>query len=53
MIAHGGVVTSSHQITEDKQCPALLVHGWVTSAQVMSRGIGQASRTMLPLSTQQ
>ena len=57
MVAHGRVVTSSHQITGVKQRRARLVLGWVTSAQVtlpaMCTGIGQASRIMPPLSTQQ
>ena len=57
ILAHGRVVTSSHQITEVKQRRARLVLGWVTAARVMlpaiCRGVGQASHITLPLSTQQ
>ena len=56
-VAHGRVVTSSHQITEVKQRRARLVLGWVTAARVtlpaMCRGVGQAFHIMPPLSTQQ
>ena len=57
MVAHGRVATSSHQLTEVKQCRARLVLGWVTAARVtllaMCRGVGQAFHIMPPLSTQQ
>ena len=53
MVAHGSVVTSSHQITEVKQHQAWLVLGWVAGARVMlpamCRGVGQASHIMWPL----
>ena len=57
VVAHGRMVTNSHQITEVKQRRAWLLLGWVTGARVMlpamCRGVGQASHIMLPLSTQQ
>ena len=57
MVAHGRMVTSSHQITEVKQRRTKLVLGWVTAARVtlpaMCRGVGQASHITLPLSTKQ
>ena len=53
LVAHGHVVNSSRQITEVKQHQARLVLGWVTGAQAMCRGVGQAFHTMQPLSTQQ
>ena len=57
MVAHDRVVTSSHQITEVKQCRARLVLGWVAGARVttlaMSGDVWQASHIMTPLSTQQ
>ena len=56
-VAHGRVLTSSHQITEVKQRRAGLVLGWVTVARVtlpaMCTGVGQAFHIMPPLSTQQ
>ena len=57
MVEHGCVVTSSRQITKVKQPGARLVLGWVTGAGVtlpaICRCVGQASRIMPPLSTQQ
>ena len=56
-VAHGRMITSSHQITEIEQRRARLVFGWVTAARVtlpaMCRGVGQASHITPPLSTQQ
>ena len=57
MVAHDRVVTSSHQITEVKQCRARLILGWMAGARVttlaMSGDVWQASHIMTPLSTQQ
>ena len=58
VVAHGRVVTSSHQITEVKQRRARLVLGWVDArcsshAPAMCRVVGQASHITMPLSTQQ
>ena len=54
-LAHGRMITSSHQITEVKQRRARLVLGWVIVARVtlsaMCRGVGQASH-ITPVSTQ-
>ena len=55
-VAHGLVVTGSHQITEVWQRRVHLVLGWVTGVRVtllaMCRGVEQASHIMLPLFNQ-
>ena len=57
VVAHGWLVTRSHQITEVKQRRTQLVLGWVIAARVtllaMCRGVGQASHITPSLSTQQ
>ena len=54
VVAHGRMVTSSHQITEVKQRRARLVLGWArVTLLAMCRGVGQASHITPPLSTQQ
>ena len=57
VVAHGRVVTSSHQITEVKQRSAPLVFGWMTSSRItlstMCRSVEQASHVMPPLFNQQ